>query len=102
MTDVCGKTTENMRQQQTYLFIMIYNLYALFLGATWIRGFIIRNLIYLPLMMALKYHKVVMGDELNFGQEMFMLFISSSVIEAAVYMNYKAQVQLFLKVKSSE
>ena len=102
MTEICGEVTEGMRQQQTYLLIMVYNLFSLFMGATWIKGFVVRSIVYLPLMIVLKVNKSLLNDDINFAQEMIMLAMAAAMIEASVYINMKAKAQLFLKVKTTE
>ena len=82
--------------------MILYIVYAQFMGATWLKNFFARSCFMLPLATLLIIQRVKMGDSLNAGQAWVIALFTFLVIEISLYINMKAKATLFHKVKTTE
>lgn len=97
--EVTGPVSSIQRLYTMFFWIFGVWIQALFIKATWLRGFIIREALYMPVILALLYNRKAQQDEdFIFGQGIVNSLLAGFFIEVTVYDNAKKTALLFARL----
>ena len=101
-SELAGQVTDRHRQQQNFFFSLIYYIYALYMGASWMQGFIVRALLYFSSMIGMILNRYSKGDEISILQGILLTILFCFLVEVSVYQTAKQTAILFAKYKTSQ
>ena len=101
-TGIFEDKNNNFRMWNLIFVLITYFVLCMFITASWLFCFLIRGPIIIILVITHTTIQIMKRDNFVYGQSMMSLFLFILVNELAIYLNVKAQLHLFQKIKTVE
>ena len=102
-TEICGGSTDTIRQQQQFWIIILYLVISLFMGVSWRIHSILRVLILIFAQAGFSFVRIRLNDKaMNLGLIWMVQIMLMVTLETSIYLNVRAGARFFLKIKTIE
>lgn len=99
---ITGATTARLRTYAMYIWFLNVWVFAVFVKSTWLWGFLVRFLTFIPVTTVFVFIKDGKGDDVSVSQAITTVLVIGLLIEISVYNNAKQTALLFARLKVTE